>query len=117
MSKNCVMVVFLLTFFLPTTISNAESTFMVGIKEIKFLDSDLYPDNGYKAVETEDVNCTNIFMKSDGETLNAEEIKKINKKTIKRIVIGILVYLLPYLLDILFHLFGLYDISRCTIGT
>ncbi len=47
---------------------------------------------------------------------NADEMKKANKRTIKRIVIGLLVFFLPYLLEILFELFGLYDISTCGIG-
>ena len=41
---------------------------------------------------------------------------KVIKRTVIRIVIGLIVLFLPYLLDLLFHLFGLYDISRCKIG-
>ena len=48
---------------------------------------------------------------------NADEIKKCNKRTITRVIIGIIIFFLPYLLDLLFHMFGLYDISRCNIGT
>ena len=47
---------------------------------------------------------------------NADEMKKANGRTIKRIVIGLLIFFLPYLLEILFELFGLYDISTCGIG-
>lgn len=47
---------------------------------------------------------------------NADEMKKANGRTIKRIVIGLLIFFLPYLLEILFKLFGLYDISTCGIG-
>lgn len=47
---------------------------------------------------------------------SADEIKKATNRTIKRLVIGVLVFFLPYLLDLLFHLFGLYDLSRCGIG-
>ena len=47
---------------------------------------------------------------------NADELKKANGRTVKRLIIGILVFLLPFLLDILFDLFGLYDLSRCNIG-
>ena len=48
---------------------------------------------------------------------NADELKKTNGRTVKRLVIGILIFLLPLLLDILFDLFGLYDLSRCNIGS
>lgn len=47
---------------------------------------------------------------------NADELKKANGRTIKRLIVGILIFLLPFLLDILFDLFGLYDLSRCNIG-
>ena len=47
---------------------------------------------------------------------NADELKKANGRTVKRLIIGILVLLLPFLLDVLFDLFGLYDLSRCNIG-
>ena len=43
-------------------------------------------------------------------------IKKAIQRTIKRMIIGIIIMFLPYLLDLLFHLFGLYDITRCQIG-
>lgn len=47
---------------------------------------------------------------------DASEIKKTTKKTVRRIMIGLIIYFLPYFLDLLFHLFGLYDMSRCGIG-
>lgn len=47
---------------------------------------------------------------------SADETKKATNRTVKRVVIGILIFFLPFLLDILFHLFGLYDLSRCNIG-
>lgn len=48
---------------------------------------------------------------------NADEIKKVNARTIKRVVIGLIVFFLPILLELLFHLFGLYDISTHGIGS
>ncbi|MBR1679907.1 MAG: hypothetical protein IJ772_03805 [Bacilli bacterium] len=45
------------------------------------------------------------------------EMKKVTSKVIKRIIFGVIVFLLPFLLDLLFHLFGLYDLSTCGIGT
>jgi len=45
-----------------------------------------------------------------------DSFKKANQKALKRISIGILIFFLPYVLDLLFHLFGLYDLSRCGIG-
>lgn len=47
---------------------------------------------------------------------NADEMKKVNKRTIKRIVIGLVVFFLPNLLDLLFRLFGLYNINGCDVG-
>lgn len=44
------------------------------------------------------------------------DTKKANIRTIKRIVIATLIVFLPLLLDLLFHLFGLYDLSTCNIG-
>jgi len=43
-------------------------------------------------------------------------IKKANQNTLKRVAIGLIIFFLPYFLDLLFHLFGLYDLSRCGIG-
>lgn len=43
-------------------------------------------------------------------------MKKANQKTIKRLAIGIVIFLLPSFLNLLFHLFGLYDMSTCGIG-
>jgi len=47
---------------------------------------------------------------------NADEMKKVTQRTIKRVVVGLIVFFLPFLLDVLFHLFGLYDIGTCGIG-
>lgn len=44
-------------------------------------------------------------------------VKKTNSKTIKRLIVAIIFIFLPYLMDLLFKLFGLYDISRCGIGS
>ena len=44
------------------------------------------------------------------------EMKKVTPKVIKRVIFGVLVFLLPFLLDLVFHLFGLYDLSTCGIG-
>lgn len=44
---------------------------------------------------------------------NADDLKKTNKRTIKRMAIGLVVFFLPDLLDLLFKLFGLYGISIC----
>ena len=52
------------------------------------------------------------YMKS----MSNGDTKKANKRTIIRVFIAVLVVFLPLLLDLLFHLFGLYDISTCNIG-
>ena len=52
------------------------------------------------------------YMKS----LTNGDTKKANKRTVIRIAIAVLIVFLPSLLDLLFHLFGLYDISSCGIG-
>ena len=44
------------------------------------------------------------------------DTKKANSRTIKRIVIAVIIVFLPLLLDLLFHVFGLYDLSTCEIG-
>lgn len=44
------------------------------------------------------------------------KIKKATKNTSIRLAVGICIFFLPYFLDLLFHLFGLYDLSRCGIG-
>lgn len=46
---------------------------------------------------------------------DASDMKKVNARILKRIVIGIIIFLLPFLLDLLFHLFGLYNLSSCGI--
>ena len=47
---------------------------------------------------------------------NDDEVKKANKRTIKRVIIGLAIFFLPFLLDIVFRIFGLVDVSRCGIG-
>ncbi len=47
---------------------------------------------------------------------NADALKKTNQLAIRRAMIGLILFFLPYFLDLLFHLFGLYDMSRCGIG-
>ncbi len=44
------------------------------------------------------------------------EQKKAMKRVAKRLAIGLILLFLPYLLDLLLHVFGLYDISSCGIG-
>ncbi len=44
------------------------------------------------------------------------DTKKANKRTVIRIAIATIIVFLPLLLDLLFHLFGLYDLSTCNIG-
>ncbi len=44
------------------------------------------------------------------------DVKKANQKTLKRCLIGLLIFFLPYLLELLFYLFGLYDLSTCGIS-
>lgn len=46
----------------------------------------------------------------------SDSLKKTNLRVIKRASLGIAIFILPYFLDLLFHLFGLYDISRCGIS-
>ena len=48
---------------------------------------------------------------------NADEMKRANSRTVKRLVIGLIIFVLPFLLEVLFRLFGLYDLSTCGIGT
>lgn len=45
-----------------------------------------------------------------------EEAKKINKKTMIRIVIGVIILLLPSILELVFKIFGLYDLTTCSLG-
>ncbi len=45
-----------------------------------------------------------------------EDLKKVNSKTMKRIMIGLVIFFLPNLLELIFQLFGLYDISNCGIS-
>lgn len=46
---------------------------------------------------------------------SSDGLKKANLRMIKRIVIAILVVFLPFLLEMLFNIFGLYDLSNCGI--
>lgn len=48
--------------------------------------------------------------------MKTEDFKKANSRTLKRITIAIVIAFLPYLLDLIFKLFGLYDLGRCGIG-
>ncbi len=48
---------------------------------------------------------------------NQDDIKKANQRTIKRAIIGLIIFFLPFLLELLFHLFGLYDISIYGVGS
>lgn len=45
---------------------------------------------------------------------NNADGKKVTKRLITRIAIGIIIFLLPDILELLFHTFGLYDLSLCT---
>ena len=47
---------------------------------------------------------------------SSESIKKANIRMVKRVAITILVVFLPYLLELLFNIFGLYDLSNCGIS-
>lgn len=47
--------------------------------------------------------------------VNDENKKKIISSIIKRLVIALIIFFLPDILDLLFHLFGLYDLSSCGI--
>ncbi len=55
------------------------------------------------------------YMKAIASS-NADATKKANERTIKRLVVGLLIFFLPLLLEILFELFGLYNIGTCGIG-
>ena len=48
---------------------------------------------------------------------NDDEVKKANKRTVQRVIIGLAIFFLPFILDIVFDIFGLVDASRCGIGT
>lgn len=48
-------------------------------------------------------------------TNSSDGLKKANLRMIKRITIAILVMFLPFLLEMLFNIFGLYDLSNCGI--
>ncbi len=61
--------------------------------------------------------CLSIidFIKALSSNEPSKEQKNALKRTVIRLVIAIILLFLPYLLDLLFHSFGLYDISRCGI--
>ena len=42
-----------------------------------------------------------------------KEIKAILKKALIRFIIGVLIFLLPFILELLFNIFGLYDLQTC----
>ena len=46
-----------------------------------------------------------------------DDLKKVNKKTVKRVIAGLIVFFVPLLLDVLFNIFGIYDLSTCGIGS
>ncbi len=46
---------------------------------------------------------------------SSENLSKANKRTIKRMSFAIIILLLPFILDLLFDVFGLYDLSSCDI--
>ena len=48
---------------------------------------------------------------------NDDAIKKTTKNTVIRLIVGIILFFLPYLMELLFYLFGLYDLSTCGIGS
>ncbi len=56
------------------------------------------------------------LLKSLVNVNSKTEKNKVLKRTVKRLVIAILLVFLPYLLDLLLHIFGLYDISSCNIS-
>ncbi len=47
---------------------------------------------------------------------NSDGFRKTNIKTFKRIILAILVFFIPNLLELLFNIFGLYDLSNCGIS-
>ena len=55
------------------------------------------------------------FIKALASNNSSDALKKALKRTFKRLIIGLILIFLPYLLDLLFHTFGLYDISSCGI--
>ncbi len=47
---------------------------------------------------------------------DADKVKQATRKMMKRVMIGLIIFFLPMFLDLLFHLFGLYDLGSCGIG-
>ena len=63
------------------------------------------------------LNYTENDNKTSLEKYTEDNLKKVNQKTIKRVIAGLIVFFIPLLLDILFKLFGIYDLSTCGIGS
>lgn len=55
------------------------------------------------------------FIKSLGKG-DDDILKKVFFRTIKRLIIAILFMFLPNFLELIFEMFGLYDLSNCGIG-
>ncbi len=49
-------------------------------------------------------------------SLNKDDLKKVFKKTLKRLVILVILIMIPLIINLLFQLFGLYDLSNCGIS-
>ena len=47
---------------------------------------------------------------------NQNNFSKVNKKVVKRLLLAILILLIPSILELVFHIFGLYDLSNCGIS-
>lgn len=47
--------------------------------------------------------------------INDENKKKVISSIIKRLIIALIIFFLPDIIDLIFHLFGLYDLSSCGI--
>ena len=47
---------------------------------------------------------------------SSDGFKKANIKMFKRLIIAILIIFVPFLLNLLFNIFGLYDLSNCGIS-
>lgn len=47
---------------------------------------------------------------------DSQKTKKLSARTVKRIAVAVIIVFLPYVLELLFSVFGLYDIHNCDIG-
>ncbi len=47
---------------------------------------------------------------------DSQKTKKLSSKTVQRIGVAVIIVFLPYVLELLFSIFGLYDIHNCNIG-